>query len=192
MFSQDSYRDACRRLTLDRDKLEEMISVTEEKKKKPMGRAGRVALIAAALTAALAVTAVAANFEELQQLFLTYTITVNDGDALTTAAVLPTFHLEAREDKTFLVVGEDEVDVTEAVEGGEPYTYTAGDGSWTVTVHTGGQLTATVYDKDGQEVYSFSDKGDDAIGVYTVTDDDTPTQVEFKAVETAVNAVKER
>lgn len=192
MFSQDSYRNACRRLTLDRDKLEEMISVTEGKKKKPMGRACRVVLIAAALTAALAVTAVAANFEEIQQLFLTYTITVSDDADLTTAAVLPTFRLEEREGKTFLVVGEEVVDVTAAVAGGEAYTYTAQDGSYAVTVQAGGQLTATVYDKDGGEVYSFSDQGNDAAGVYTVTEGDAPTQEDLKAVEADVNTAKEQ
>ena len=62
MFDPKTYRDLCDRLILDTEKIEEMIVMTENQNKKTTShRPIRVALIAAALAAALGVTASAAE-----------------------------------------------------------------------------------------------------------------------------------
>ena len=46
MFDPRSYREACDRMTLDAEKIEEMIAMTENTSKKTVRRPARVALLA--------------------------------------------------------------------------------------------------------------------------------------------------
>lgn len=80
MFDPQCYYDSCRRLTLGQEKLEAMITMTKATEKKMFRRPARVALVAAAMVAALAVTAGAAQLEAVQQFFATVFVTVNTED----------------------------------------------------------------------------------------------------------------
>lgn len=111
MFDPNQYRTDCARLTLGAEKLEEIITMTENTKKKPMSRPMKAALIAAACVAALTVTAMAAP--AVQQLFTTYTITFRNADSAT-AYTLPTLALEDRDGRSILTVDDMETDVTDA------------------------------------------------------------------------------
>ncbi len=112
MFDPKMYRNACDRLTLDAEKLEEMIAMTENTNaKKRLSRPMKTVLIAAACVAALTVTAMAAPV--VQQLFMTYTITYAD-DSTQTAFTMPTLALAEREGRSILTVDGVETDVTDA------------------------------------------------------------------------------
>lgn len=112
MFDPKRYRNACDRLTLDAEKLEEMIAMTENTNtKKRLSRPMETALIAAACVAALTVTAMAAP--AVQQLFMTYTITYVD-DSTQTAFTMPTLALAERDGRSILSVDGAETDVTDA------------------------------------------------------------------------------
>ena len=68
MFDPQVYREACGKMTVPQDKLEEMIAMTEAKEKK-VRRPFRAALIAAAAVAMMVVGVGAANPEAVQELF---------------------------------------------------------------------------------------------------------------------------
>ena len=63
MLDMKGYQEACDRLTLDTETLEEMIEMVENQKKKILHRPTRVALLAAAMVAALGITASAAELD---------------------------------------------------------------------------------------------------------------------------------
>lgn len=112
MFDPKRYRNACDRLTLDAEKLEEMIAMTENTNtKKRLSRPMKTALIAAACVAALTVTAMAAP--AVQKLFMSYTITYVD-DSTQTAFTMPTLALAERDGRSILSVDGAETDVTDA------------------------------------------------------------------------------
>ncbi len=120
MFDPKRYRNACDQLTLDAEKLEEMIAMTENTKK-PMRRAWKAALIAAACVAALTVTAFAAP--AVQQLFTTYIVTYRSGAGMETAIAIPPMNLAERDGRTILTVDEEEIDVTDAFATDGQYTF---------------------------------------------------------------------
>ncbi len=140
MFDPKKYRNACGRLTLGAEKLEEMIAMTENKRKAPK-RVWRVALIAAACVAALCVTAFAAVPAVRE--FFGYTITIQtDGDAA--PITLPTMQLEDRDGRSILTVNGEEIDVTDAFAKDGKYALER-DGI-TVTVNADGWVDAETAD----------------------------------------------
>lgn len=168
MFDPKLYREACDRMTLDAEKIEEMIMMTENTSKKPFGRPARVALVAAALTAALGITAAAAENPAVQEFFTTIFVTVrtNDGGA---GLNIPTVAVQEQDGRTILLVNGEEADVTDALAQSKEYLY-EGDG-FQVVVDENGVAVITAYGTDGT-VVSFSTEGESGDRVvYEVTTD---------------------
>lgn len=171
MFDPRSYRNVCDRMTLDAEKIEEMISMTENQEKKTLARRPmRVAMLAAAMVAALGITASAAELPVVQEFFATIFVTVTaDGEAA--GLNLPSVAVEEREGRSILLVDGEETDITDALarEGGYLY---EGDG-FQVKVDENGVAIVTSYGDNGMTV-SYSTEDPDAQGgmVYTVTTDD--------------------
>ena len=128
MFDPKSYCKACDRLSLDEDKIKEMIVMTENQKK-PVHRPVRVALVAAALAVALGITASAAEIPAVKEFFTTMFITITTKDGSPLGLSLPEVTVEEREGRRILVVNEDRVDVTDALAQKGEYLY-EGDRSW--------------------------------------------------------------
>lgn len=165
MFDPRSYREACDRMTLDAEKIEEMIAMTENTSKKTVRRPARVALLAAAVVAALGITASAAELPAVQEFFATIFVTVaSDGAGLN----LPSVAVEEREGRSILLVDGEETDITDALaqEGGYLY---EGDG-FEVAVNENGVAMVTAYDDNGMSV-SYSTEQENVQGgtVYNVT-----------------------
>ena len=114
MFDPRSYHEACDRMTLSAEKIEEMIAMTENTNKKTVRRPARVALLAAALVAALGITASAAELPAVQEFFATIMVTVTS-DSVAAGLKMPDVAMEEREGRSILVVDGEETDVT----GGE-------------------------------------------------------------------------
>ncbi len=103
MFDQKSYCEACDRLTLSTEKTEEMIAMTENMNKKTVRRPVRVALVAAAVAAALGITASAAELPAVKEFFATIFVTVAvDGDAA--GLNLPNVAMEERDGRSILII----------------------------------------------------------------------------------------
>lgn len=128
MFDLNAYQKDCDRLTLSRDTLEEMIVMTEQKKTKGF-RPVRVALLAAALAAALSITAAATDGpikDMIQEFFVSYTfteksdggvgITAIGGEDMMTGTMLPTMAYAERDGRKIFTLNGEEIDVTEAME----------------------------------------------------------------------------
>ncbi len=84
MFDPRRYQDACAQLGLGRDKLEEMIAMTEKQPRRRLAHPVRTALIAAACLLALSLTAFAASpagQEMIRTLYVTYRVVSPDPDA---------------------------------------------------------------------------------------------------------------
>ena len=165
MFDPRSYREACDRMTLDAEKIEEMIAMTENTSKKTVRRPARVALLAAAVVAALGITASAAELPAVQEFFATIFVTVaSDGAGLN----LPSVAVEEREGRSILLVDGEETDITDALaqEGGYLY---EGDG-FEVAVNENGVAMVTAYGDNGMSV-SYSTEQENVQGgtVYNVT-----------------------
>lgn len=189
MFDQERYQTACARLSLGQEKLEEMISMTENTKaKKRLSRPLRAALIAAACVAALTVTAMAAP--AVQQLFTTYTITFRNSNS-TTAFTLPTLALEEHDGRSILTVNGLETDVTDAF--AKDGKYVANVDGVDLTVQPDGWVTANMdTDKDtGPVTYTFNlNAGDDVSSMGTVRVDlstSDETEVGFYNIVTDEN-----
>ena len=106
MFDPRSYHEACDRMTLSAEKIEEMIAMTENTSKKTVRRPARVALLAAAVVAALGITASAAELPAVQEFFATIFVTVaSDGAGLN----LPSVAVEEREGRSILLVDGEEI-----------------------------------------------------------------------------------
>lgn len=169
MFDPRSYRKACDRMTLDAEKIEEMILMTKNQKKRTMGRRPmRVAMLAAAVVAALGITASAAEIPAVKEFFATIFVTVTSDDA---SLNLPSVAVEEREGRSILIVDGEETDVTDALarEGGYLY---EGDG-FQVAVDENGVAVVTSYGENGMTVsYSTEDPEVQGGMVYTVTADD--------------------
>lgn len=188
MFDPKPYREACARLTLGTEKLEEMIAMTENaNQKKRLSRPIKTVLIAAACVAALCVTAFAAP--AVQKMFMSFTVTVTDRDGNVGDAqmfVCPDLSLEKRGDRDILTVNDEEIDVTEAFAKDGKYVLEEEDA--TVTVTPDGKVTVNMETADGPMVYSFSLTGDTVkldgenltggeIGSYIVTDQNGEMEV---------------
>ena len=132
MFDPQVYRDACGKMTVPQDKLEEMIAMTEAKEKK-VRRPFRAALIAAAAVAMMVVGVGAANPEAVQELFVQIATVVrvdeyrqemvtSEGESITVLNI-PKVNVENRDGQAVLMVDEEEVDITQALEEQGTYVY---------------------------------------------------------------------
>ena len=168
MFDPKSYCKACDRMTLDAEKIKEMIIMTENTGKKAVRRPARMVLVAAALVTALGITASAAENPAVKEFFATIFVTVTSDD---TGLTIPNVAVEEREGRSILLVNDEETDITDALaqEGGYLY---EGDG-FRVEVDEKGVAVVTSYGDNGMTV-SYSTEGGEAQGgtVYKVTADD--------------------
>lgn len=169
MFDPRSYHNICDRMTLNAEKIEEMILMTENQEKKSfVRRPFRAAMLAAAVVTALGITASAAELPAVQEFFATIFVTVTSDDA---GLKLPSVAVEERDGRSILVVDGEETDVTDALamEGGYLY---EGDG-FEVTVDGNGVAVVTSYGTDGMTVSWSTEGGATKDGVvYKVTSDD--------------------
>lgn len=187
MLDMKEYRQACDRLELATEKLEEMIEMTEKQTKKTWGRPARVALVAAALVAALGVTAGAAELPAVQAFFARVFVTVN-ADGPLEGLNIPTMAVEERSGRTILLLDDREIDVTDALDEAGEYLYEGEN--YKVRVDADGVAVLTAYTDEGEVVISFSAQpGDldqavynvevdqamdsDQLGTYTVVADET-------------------
>lgn len=166
MFDLNAYKKDCDRLTLGRDTLEEMITMTEQKKTKGF-RTVRVALLAAALVAVLGITAAATDGpikDMIQEFFVTYTFTEKDdgvfgvtsdeGLDIGTGIALPTMSYAEKEGRKLLTLDGEEIDVTEAMEKDGCYEQEI-EGA-TLRVTADGMATITVYNADGEVEMTYT------------------------------------
>ena len=96
MFDQSSYCNDCAKITLGADKIEEMILMTENQKKKALRFPKRAALLAAALVAALCLTAAAAEVPAVQEFFATVFVTISTNGDLRSGRAAPSSLSTAR------------------------------------------------------------------------------------------------
>ena len=173
MFDRNSYREDCAQLTLGQEKIQEMITMTENKKKKIFGHPARVAVLAAALAACLGLTAFAASpagQEMIQGIIVTFTYTDNgDGSYVlsvdgvkgdmddfgpVSVTVLPTMSYEERDGRQILTLDGEELDVTEAMEKDGFYEQEL-EGA-TLRVTADGVATITTCNEDGEVGMSYT------------------------------------
>lgn len=132
MFDPQVYREACGKMTVPQDKLEEMIVMTQAKEKK-VRRPFRAALIAAAAVAMMVVGVGAANPEAVQELFVQIATVVrvdeyrqemvtSEGESITVLSI-PKVNVENRDGKAILIVDEEERDITQALAEQGTYVY---------------------------------------------------------------------
>ena len=141
MFEPNQYRELCSELHVSEEKLEEVIQMTEQEKKRKFHRPMRLGLVAAAVAAMLVVTVSAANSEAI----MTYLTSLRDaavaGEAWaawadssvnteegTGGLRLPEASLEERDGRTILIVDGVETDVTQALTDQGEYLYECGEG----------------------------------------------------------------
>ena len=141
MFEPNQYRELCSELHVSEEKLEEVIQMTEQEKKRKFHRPMRLGLVAAAVAAMLVVTVSAANSEAI----MTYLTSLRDaavaGEAWADSPVnteegtgglrLPEASLEERDGRTILIVDGVETDVTQALTDQGEYLYECGEGVMT-------------------------------------------------------------
>ena len=182
MFDPKTYRDLCDRLILDTEKIEEMIVMTENQNKKTTShRPIRVALIAAALAAALGVTASAAELPAVKEFFATFFVTVTTSKDAAAGLNLPSVTMEERDGRSVLTINGEETDITEAMalDGGYHY---QGDG-FEVQVDERGVAVITAHGNDGTIVsYSTEALSEGGNTVYNVTTDGQPTYGDYNVV----------
>lgn len=173
MFDPRSYREACDTLALDTEKIEEMILMTENSSKKTQSRPARVALVAAAMAAALCVSAAAAELPAVKEFFATVFVTVKTDEGMLSGMNIPAMAVEEREGRTFLLLDEEEIDVTDAIADGGEYLYEGED--FTVRVDADGEATLTVpCGEDGKAISITTRPGmkDEKATYNVVTDSD--------------------
>ena len=125
MFDLNAYCERCSELHLSEEKLQEVISMTEQAKKKSARRPLRVGLVAAALCALLVISVSAANPEVLEGIVSTIRasiavgeyrqdMTLDTGEQIV-ALAYPEVSLEEREGRVILIVDGEDTDVTDAL-----------------------------------------------------------------------------
>lgn len=154
MFDPKLYREACDRMVLSAEKMEEMITMTENTSKKTIRHPSRVAMVAAALVAALGITASAAELPAVQEFFASVFVTVTVADGTFEGLSVPTMAVEKREGRTLLILDQEEIDVTDALAKDGEYLY-EGKG-YEVRVDADGVAVLTAYDDGGGNILSFS------------------------------------
>lgn len=180
MFEKNSYCNACARMTLGADKIEEMIVMTENQEKKARLFPKRAALVATALAAALCITAAAAEVPAVQEFFATVFVTISTNGDVATGLNIPSVAVEEREGRSILIVDGEETDVTDALAKDGKYLY-EGDG-FEVEVDEHGAAIITAYGADGTVVSYSTQTPEGQDVVYTVTSEDENGQpVTFEA-----------
>lgn len=170
MFDPKLYREACRELRAPEDKIEEIIAMTENNKRRV--RPLRTALICAAAVAMMVVSVAAANPEGVEEFIYNIASIIHvdqyrmemvtgDGEQVTVFSI-PEASVEERDGRAILVIdGKDAADITDALKAEGRYTYedTTAEGT-RLTVAVEGWLdhwTAEVtIGEDGGLVYTFS------------------------------------
>ena len=121
MFEPNHYRELCSELHVSEEKLEEVIQMTEQEKKRKFHRPMRLGLVAAAVAAMLVVTVSAANSEAI----MTYLTSLRDAAVAGEAWAAS---LEERDGRTILIVDGVGTDVTQALTDQGEYLYECGEG----------------------------------------------------------------
>lgn len=180
MFDPKLYRKACDRMTLDAGKIEEMIFMTEnQNNKKAVRRPVRVVLVAAALAAALGITASAAEIPAVREFFANVFVTVSVTDGSFEGLEVPTMAVERREGRTLLILDQEEIDVTDALARDGEYLY-EGEG-YEVHVDADGVAVLTARSTDGEDTLSFStgpNTGDGPVSYNVMTEEGVDPQVQ--------------
>ena len=83
MFEPNQYRELCSELHVSEEKLEEVIQMTEQEKKRKFHRPMRLGLVAAAVAAMLVVTVSAANSEAIMTYLTSFPGEYGGGDGRT-------------------------------------------------------------------------------------------------------------
>lgn len=181
MLERKLYCEACDRLTLDAGKIEEMIIMTENQEKKAHRFPKRAALVAAALAAALCVTAAAAEVPAVQEFFTSIFVTITVKGEEVNGFNIPSVAVEERDGRSILVVNGQETDVTDALAQNGEYRF-EGDG-FEVVVDENGVAVVTAYGTDGTVItYSTEDLSGGTV-VYEVTSDLEMEEVRVQAVD---------
>lgn len=132
MFNPKLYHELCRELRAPEEKIEEIIAMTEQNKKRSR-RPFRAVLVAAAALAVMAVGVSAANPEAVQELIYQFTysirvgdfrqdLTTEDGDHVT-VFTMPEVTVENKDGRTILAVDGEETDITDALNEDGRYDY---------------------------------------------------------------------
>lgn len=179
------YHDTFSALRASEQRIEEVISMTEQKK---VHKRSRAALIALAACAALCVSASAANLATDGQFFeaLTNLVRVNafkqegvleDGSRAT--IYLANADLENRDGRAILVVAGEETDITDELNQNGVYHYLKNDGGTICQVDVTGtaekwSMDISTYEEGDENVMKFtktSEDGDVRNGVTIVSED---------------------
>ncbi len=177
---QDLYRDTMRELRAPQDKIEEIITMTQNTEKKTgVRRPLRVAAVAAAAVALLTVGVSAANpqigewietkITSITQISAFKSQMTLDNGMVVTGYSLPNASVERRDGRAILVVGDDEVDITDALLTDGEYSYEVRDESGVVgTVTVTGTpeamhvFTSTAFDNGDVGVTYHVTSGEEA------------------------------
>ena len=133
MFNRKLYHKTMEELRAPQDKIEEIIAMTEQTNTRKHRRSIRTVAVAAAAIAMLSIGVSAANLEGMQEFFY-HISTVVKVDAFRTniateegdqVAVLDLNQIavEKREGRVLLIAGEEEMDITQALERDGRYEY---------------------------------------------------------------------
>ena len=172
MFDLKSYCEACGRLALAPERIEEMISMTENGKKQIFGRPARVVALAAALTAALGISAFAASpaGQELIESVKSLSVFVvaepgEDGMLDINRLDIPDASIAQRDGRTIFTVDGKEIDITEELEKSGQFIFRSdnADGSYCeLKVNADATVKATLYNEKGEEQMTLDllDDGD--------------------------------
>ena len=176
MFDPTEYRNACGGLRLSREKLEEIMKTTEQNRQKKRRASVRTALVAAALCAALAVSAGAAYPNALEAILAGIRsrtpvgdyreeLVLDNGERVTALREVGAY-VEEREDRVILTVDGEETDITEELARDGEYLWTHQD--------QGAKVQVRVWlDETGHpwlESSLTAAEGEDGSGMVTVTE----------------------
>lgn len=197
MFEPDLYRKACSEgMRLSGEKIEEMIFMTENKKRalrKPM----QIGLIAAALAVVMCVTAAAANPGAVQKLWESLAMSVvtvrDDGDTMVVQADVPEVSVDEADDRTVLTIDGHAADITDALVRDGQYvgTWENGDGTGAITVHadktwevefTTADGATVRYDSNDRHEVVYTEEFGEVVrdgDTYVFTDDETRTDATY-------------
>ncbi len=200
MKHPDLYRKACSEsMRLSGEKLEEMIFMTENKKR-GLRRPVQFGLIAAALAAVLCVTAAAANPEAVRELWKNIAMSVmvlqDDGDTMVIQTDVPEITVDDVDGRTILTVNGESADITDALardgkyvgkwadESGTGTITVRPDKTWEMDVTLANGAHVCVNSEESYVSYSIDSDGEDGeVEMYRFTDDDTVTDAIYLPTE---------
>lgn len=176
MIDRKLYHDTFSALRAPEQRIEEVISMTEQKK---VHKKSRAALIALAACAALCVTASAANLATDGQFFevISNLVRVNSfkqegqlEDGTKATIYMADADLENRDGRAILVVSGEETDITDELNENGAYHYLKNDGGTICQVDVTGSP-----EKWSMSISTY-DEGDECPMVYVKTSEDEPFQ----------------